>query len=206
MGGKNSGRYKRGTKKDKTSKMKVVFHSTGAGGTAGEEPAPKKTEINDFEPDFEHETMDFESNAQRILNESNADLEKQKSKEAPKASPEAEAGPQPEPPKQKEDWSPVVAFVMNVVGTVFANSTGFKELNYTENEIEKCSNAGSEIINVLWPDAKSMTTEQQILLFNSMVLLKVHVDKISLYNELKKKKESELKHETPVAAEAKPAA
>lgn len=216
MGGKRSGRYPAGSGKKKDKKkydykpneISATFKAPKSPSIAEQMTNPKAF----ASADSEEETLDFETNAERILRESNAEILKQKQNEIPRASPEQQAAaePQPEPVKpKKEDWSPVVGFVMNTLGTVFANTTGFKELNYTEEEIETCSHAGSEIINVLWPDIKALTEEQKILLVNTMILLKVHVDKVTLYNELKKQKlqkEADAVNETTRNAETKSAA
>lgn len=178
MGGKNSGRYKRG---DKTKSKKI-------------EPILKKVEVKKPEPVIElvEETVDFESNANRILNETQSKIQAEKIEE--KKEEVKTENIEPQKPK-KEDWSPVVGFVMHVLGGVFETATGFKEMNYSDDEIESCSVAGSEIINVLWPDIKALTEDQKILLLNSMIILKVHVEKVKILTDLKKKKSEESKNE-----------
>lgn len=192
MGGKNSGRFKKGTKKTsvnpQTSQHSVKFGHPGSGGTTGEPP---------------EETTDFESNADRILRESAA-AQAEILKEQPKiqTTENQNSEPLPLPEKKKEDWSPVVGFFMGVAGQIFENVTGFKEMNYTEDEIKNCSEAASEIINVIWPDVTALTEDQKIMIVNSMIILKIHVDKMNRLKELKEKK----LNESTRADAAKPAA
>ena len=190
MGGKNSGRYKKGIKKSdlkKNEKNQVVT----------------KTEVKTPEPKIEstEENFDFEANANRILNASNASIEAQKATKKESAPEEKKEETTTEVVKQKEDWTPVAAMAMQILGGVFQSTTGFKEMNYTEDEIEKCAPAVSDLLNVFFPDVKALTEEQKIILINSAILLKVHVDKVTLLVELKKQKAAKLDEPTDVKAE-----
>jgi hypothetical protein len=207
MGGKNSGRFKKGITKKSAIKKPVTVDKKVE--SPKSKPEPPKIELIE-------ETLDFESNADRILKESIAQIElnKKPEPEIKNENVDQNQNQKDEIKKddvkiKKEDWSPVVGFAMGIIGQIFEKSTGFKELNYTEQELEAGAVATSDIINVLWPDIKALTEDQKIILTSSMILLKIHTDKLNLYYQLKsektEKKEVE-KNESTRDAETKPTA
>lgn len=181
-GNKNSGRYKRGDKikviNQKKNDLKIILNQKA--------PIQKDEQLKSEPAKIElvEETMDFESNAKRILAESEAAI----AAEAPKKENIQNQNPEMVQKPKKEDWTPVAGMVMHVLGGLFQNATGVKELNYTEEEINECSPAISDLINLWFPDTQALTEDQKVILISASVIAKVHITKLKIYFDYKKEK------------------
>ncbi len=84
----------------------------------------------------------------------------------------------------------IVALGMMGLGGVYVQTTGFKELDYTKEEIDTCAPIIGEMINYFFPDLGGLTERQKFMLIGGSMILKVHMDKLMLYRELSAKRDA----------------
>ncbi len=173
----------------KNKKMRAIF-KIDPPKKENEKPAEIKSEPPPPAPPSTApaENISFDQVASSVLQETQAAIEADK-KENEKPPENKTENPQPAAVKEEPTLEPLVALGMSALGGMYVQTTGFKELDYTEEEIETCAPIITKMIDYFWPNQTGLTEEQKMFLIGGAMLLKIHNDKFKLYKKLSKEQE-----------------